>query len=392
MTRLDVNKLPVIAELPDPFLLADGSRVKTPADWPRRRAELLELIQAYEYGHLPPAPPRGAVKATLDPKYEPPARSGTNADPLPASVAATPLPPGATQEKYLLTVQASAMAKPVVFHVIVTAPAGKGPFPAIVNGDLCWGPVQNQTAAEVAARGYMLAQFDRTEIAADKAGPREGGLYAAYPGGDFSALAAWAWGYHRVIDYLLSRPDVDASKIVVTGHSRGGKATLLAGATDERIALTVPNNSGCGGAGSYRFQAPKSEDIGAIVKRFPHWFRADFGDFIGKVDRLPFDQHSVRALIAPRALLTCEATDDLWSNPQGTQQSYLAARTVFEFLGAGDKTSIHYRPGKHAQNFEDWQTLLDFADKLFFNKATQRKFGQLAYPQTPGAWSWTAPK
>src|SRR5207237_3161290 len=121
---------------------------------------------------------------------------------------------------------------------------------------------------------------------------------------------------------------------------------LLAGAMDGRIALTVPNNSGCGGAGCYRYQAEKSEDIAAITKSFPFWFVPRFQEFIGKVDRLPFDQHSVKALIAPRALLTNEALGDLWANPSGTQRTYLAATPVFDFLGARDKIGIYLRQGK----------------------------------------------
>jgi len=203
-----------------------------------------------------------------------------------------------------------------------------------------------------------------------------------YPQWDPACLAAWAWGYHRVIDYLLTQPYVDPGKIVVTGHSRGGKATLLAGAMDERIALTCPNGSGCGGAGCYRFQADKSEDIKAIVTRFPFWFHPRFAEFIGKVERIPFDQHEVRALVAPRALLSTEAQGDLWANPEGSQYSFLAAKQVYDFLGAPDKIGIHYRQGKHEQNLEDWTALLDFADHLFFNKTVDTKFDALAFPES----------
>ncbi len=160
---------------------------------------------------------------------------------------------------------------------------------------------------------------------------------------------------------------------------------------DERIALTVPNNSGCGGAGCYRLQAPKSEDIAAITKNFPYWFHPRFRDFIGRVDRLPFDQHSVKALVAPRALLTTEALGDLWANPQGTQQSHRAAREVFEFLGAADKMGLVYREGKHEQNHEDWLVLLDFADKVFFDKPATRDFVRGAFPDAPRGYAWSAP-
>jgi hypothetical protein len=387
--RLDPDQLPSIKELPDPFRFNDGSRVKSPQDWAKRRAELRELVQIYQYGHLPPVAP---VLATPAPDYQPPEPKPRPTAPSAAPPAPAPsLPAGTTQEKLLLTVTPPGSARSVAFHLLLAIPPGDGPFPAIVRGDLCWGPARPEIVAEVVGRGYILAEFDRTEIVPDKAGPRDSGAYLVWPEGNFSATAAWAWGYHRVIDHLLTRRQTDALKIVVTGHSRGGKTALLAGAMDDRIALTNPNNSGCGGAGCYRHQAPKSEDIGAILKNFPHWFQADFRQFIGKVDRLPIDQHSVKAVIAPRALLSTEALGDLWANPEGTQVTHLAAKEVFSFLGITDRIGIHFRPGGHEHNLYDWQTLLEFADRLFSGRPATREFDQPAFPEAPRIWSWSAP-
>jgi hypothetical protein len=97
-------------------------------------------------------------------------------------------------------------------------------------------------------------------------------LFAAYPDHPFGAVAAWAWGYHRAVDFLITQSEVDKSKIAITGHSRGGKGGHLAGATDERIAITAPNNSGTGGAASFRFQTAESESLRMITKSFPTWF------------------------------------------------------------------------------------------------------------------------
>ena len=406
--RTGVDRLPSVPELPDPFTFADGTKVATPADWPRRRDELKQLIQTYEYGHLPPMPSARDVRVTADPAYALPPAAGSNAGPRPAQGAATKpaapsapdYPGGTTVTKYLLTVGPEGtktkveaeQAKQVAFHLVLTVPPGKGPFPVVVRGDLCWGPVKPDIAAEIARRGYVLADFDRTEIVPDKKGEQDVGAYLVYPDGDFSATAAWAWGYARVIDYLVTRPEIDKDKIAVTGHSRGGKTTILAGLMDERVALTVPNNSGCGGAGCYRYQPADSEDIARITKNFPYWFQAKFPEFIGKVDRLPIDQHSVKAAFAPRALLTCEATGDRWANPEGSQITYSAAKVVYDWLGVGDKIAIHYRPGKHEQNADDWQTLLDFADRLFFKKSVKTEFNNLQYPEVPKPWSWAAPK
>jgi hypothetical protein len=260
-----------------------------------------------------------------------------------------------------------------------------------VKGDLCWGRIAPAIVDAAVRRGYLVAEFDRTEIAPDNADPSKG-VRPLYPQSDWSVVAAWAWGFHRTVDFLLTQPFVDKKRIAITGHSRGGKAALLAGALDERIALTAPNGSGCGGAGCFRVLGPKSEDIGAILNRFAYWFHPRFKDFVGHVDQIPFDQHSVRALVAPRALLSTEALGDLWANPSGTQASYLAGREVFKFLGASDRTGIHFREGKHEHNAEDWQALLDFADKQFFKKNVATKFDRLAFPDAPKAFHWTAPK
>ena len=357
-----VRRLPVIAELPDPFLGPDGKRIAARQHWRRQRMELLRRVLHYEYGDLPPAP--GNVIAGA---------------PRTRHVKAT----GATEHRLRLKM---GPGHEIAADLILAIPPGAGPFPAIIRGDLCWGRVKTDIAAAVARRGYILAEFNRVQIADDSA--REDGVYAAYSGNDCGRIAAWAWGFHRVVDYLHTLDIVDRTRIAVTGHSRGGKAALLAGATDERIALTAPNNSGCGGAGCFRLQAPGSEDIASITSEFPYWFHARFKQFVGKVRRLPFDQHTVKALVAPRALLSTEALGDLWANPLGSQQSHAAAREVFAFLGAAGRIGIRFRAGPHEHNADDWTALLDFADWQFCGK---NAFDRPAFPDAARGYSWVAP-
>jgi dienelactone hydrolase len=364
---LPVDQLPAIAELPDPFLRPDGSRVRTKEEWTHQRKGLLARVLHYEYGPLPAVPEKVSAQEVKTEEYEPRL---------------------AVEKQYLLKMGPKNAVQTNLFLTIPTLK--RGPFPVVITGDLGWGRVKPNIIRQVAERGYILAEFSRVEIAPDSA--EKAGVYSAYPDYQGGRLAAWAWGYHRVVDYLLTRDDVDKKHIAVTGHSRGGKTALLAGATDERIALTVPNNSGCGGAGCYRLQAEKSEDIAAITKNFPFWFAPHFTDFIGKIDRLPFDQHTVKALVAPRALLSTEALGDLWANPKGTQQTYTAAKEVFDFLGAGDRIGIVFREGKHEQNADDWNVLLDFADKQFLGKKIERRFDALAFPDAAKGYTWKAPQ
>jgi endo-1,4-beta-xylanase len=130
-----------------------------------------------------------------------------------------------------------------------------------------------------------------------------------------------------------------------------------------RTVSLLASHSGCAGSAPYRFIYSKSEQLHNIVNYAPHWFRADFKQFIGKVERLPVDQHLLLALVAPRALLQTEGTKDAWTNPEGAQLTHRAARKVYAFLKAEDKIGIRFRPVGHIPSIDD---LLDFADAVFF--------------------------
>lgn len=362
-----LDKLPANKELPNPFLFNDGTAVKSKEEWGKRRAEILEAVQFYQYGTLPPAPGNTRAVEIINHNF---------------------YTLGASHRQYRVTCGPESR---ISFTLDLLLPKGKGPFPVILRGDWCWGKLKDEIAEEVLKRGYIVADLNRCELAPDNKS-REAGIYTVWPDSDAGSVAAWAWGFHRAVDVLVGMEFVDKEKITVTGHSRGGKAALLAGATDTRVALTVPNNSGCGGAGSYKFQAAKSEAIENITKNFPFWFKPGFTEFIGHIDQLPIDQHYVKALCAPRALLSTEALGDLWANPEGTRQTHLAAKEVYKFLGVPERIGIFYREGKHEHNFEDWKVLLDFADELFFGKKSGREWDGNPFKESPKTFTWTAPQ
>ncbi len=369
--HVSIEQLPEIKELPDPFLKRDGSRISKRDEWKEQRKALLESVLRYEYGALPPVPRNVQAK----------------------EVAVKELEEGVGLERELLL--SMGPKRSITTRLFLSVPSGARKFPVIVVGDLGWGRVKPEIVLAVLRRGYAIAEFSRNEIASDDAQPT--GVFSAYPNYHGGRISAWAWGYHRVIDYLVTQSFVNSKCLVVTGHSRGGKAALLAGATDERIALTAPNNSGCGGAGCFRVvntdpTPTRGEDITAILKNFPFWFEPQFGEFIGKVAQLPFDQHTVKALIAPRALLSTEALGDHWANPHGTQLTYLAAKEVYAFFGVKNRIGIHFREGEHEHNLYDWETLLEFADMQFFNRRSSRSFLSLPFERQTQAFSWSAPQ
>jgi hypothetical protein len=340
--------------------------VKSKDEWARRRTEIQAAVLHYQYGTLPPAPTNTTAVEIISHNFK---------------------PFQAVHKQFKVT---TGPDNKLTFMIDLAVPPGKGPFPVIIRGDACWGKLDDTITAAIVKRGYILADFNRCEFAPDNKS-RETGMYTLYPDHDFAAVAAWAWGFARVVDVLEKLDYVDKTKIIATGHSRGGKAALLAGALDTRIALTAPNNSGCGGAGCYRFQAPKSEAIENITKSFPFWFTPRFREFIGQVDKLPIDQHSVKALVAPRALLTTEALGDLWANPQGTLQSHQAAKEVFKFLGVENNIGIFYREGGHAHRLDDFEVLMDFADVTLVGKKNDRNFNPNPFPEAAKAYSWSVP-
>jgi hypothetical protein len=355
-------------ELPNPFVFRDGMPVVCKDDWPMRRKELLDLCVDIEYGGMPPTPDSTALEIL--------------------HVSQIRWMPGA---QFLSCRVVCEGDKRFSFLMTLHIPAGAGPFPVVLTGDACWRYVTDKLAKEVVNRGMILAQFNRVEIAPDmNNSERDQGIYPIYPG-EYGALSAWAWGYHRCVDALQSLETADAGRIAIVGHSRGGKASLLAGATDERIALTSANGSGAGGAGCYRCQGPNSEHLSDSLRAFPYWYGPKLGDYLGRETELPFDQHYLKSAVAPRALLTTEALGDLWANPSGTWQTHLATREVYRFLGVESNLAIHYREGEHEHSEDDWQCFLDFMEWKLCGKPQPAGSGQSPFPEQPKDFSWRAP-
>lgn len=316
--------------------MRSGQRITGPGQWPERRREIIGQLLPLVYGEMPPAP----VSTRCACLHSALLRRLGGARLLSCRV--TPL----------------GMA-PFLLRLFV--PAGQGPVPVIVSGDGCWHYADDAALGAMLARGYAFAQFNRAEIAADP-GAAPSDLALPHAVAQYGTLASWAWAYHRVVDVLCTLAWIDAAAIAVVGHSRGGKAALLAGATDERIALTSANNSGAAGAGSWRHRGPGAETLADLLREYAYWFAPGLHAYAGREQELPFDQHLLKALVAPRALLTTEALQDHWANPQGSWQSHRAARCVFELLGADRRMGIVFRAGGHDHGLADWSSLLDFCD------------------------------
>jgi hypothetical protein len=394
-----VDKLPPQAQLPDPLVALDGSRIGTAGEWAaKRRPELKQLFQHYMYGRIPPKPERWGKDGAAF-------RDASFLD-----------------GKAILSEETLAFYGPDLaqrLRVLVVRPNKPGPIPIFVAMNFCgnhtvvadprvqlptsWlysscAGVENNRATDkgrggqadvwnvdlILARGYGLATFYSGDIDPDTPEFADGIEPAFWKPGqtgpgpdDAGAIAAWAWGYHRVVDYLLATADhqADPKRIMAVGHSRNGKTTLLAAAFDERIALAIPHQAGCGGTAPSRGKV--GESVKQINDRFPHWFCDEFTRFNEDPTRLPFDQHCLVALCAPRPVLFTNAIEDQWANPDGQFDVMKAAEPVYKLLNAGGldaptrpelnrlvTSSLGYfiRPGKHSMNRQDWQAFLDYAD------------------------------
>ena len=242
-------------------------------------------------------------------------------------------------------------------------------------------------AERIVSRGWAALAFHTGSVVPDNADGFDGHLQSLFlqPGetkspDSWATLAAWAWCGSRAMDWIETEPRIDARRVMVAGHSRGGKTALWCAAEDERFALAVSSCSGCGGAKLNRVHLPLSEHLEQIVKNFPHWFCGNYATFIGHDFDLPFDQHQLIGLIAPRLAYVSSASLDPWAGPYGEFLSARAASVAwraFSRMGIADGTQFpepdspifgdgvgyHLRAGIHTIAASDWDRWIDFAER-----------------------------
>ena len=399
-TRLfpDSSKLPSQPGLPDPLVMFNGKPVATRAGWFRnRRPELKALFQRYMYGTMPPRPKKMSFSVErVD--YD---LFGGKATMKQVTIA---LGPGTAPRIHLLLIIPSARkrAAPLFLGLnfcgnCAVIADSRVPLPQGWMPKSCTGCADNRATEagrgsqmdvwaieQSIDRGYAVASVYNGDIDPD-APDNTAGVRRYYRDTtpeehrgdyDWGTIAAWSWGLMRAVDYLVTDKDIDPRRIAVIGHSRNGKAALLTAAFDERIALAIPLQAGCGGTSPSRGKV--GESVRVINDHFPHWFNAEFKRFNAEPDHLPFDQHSLIALCAPRPVLLSNATEDSWANPLGQFEMLQAADRVYRFLGAqgleastmpepgrliDSNLGYYIRPGKHSMTTGDWKVFLDFADK-----------------------------
>ncbi len=407
----DETKIPPY-ELPDPLQFATGGAVATEADWrQRRRSEVLRLFEQHVYGKTPTdCPELDFVVVEQD---------------------AEALGGKAVRKQIEIRLGKNTSA-PRIKLLVYLPKNQRGPVPIFVglnfsgnqtvhtdpeieittnwtHGSAEEGIVEHRAQEEsrgvkasrwpietILSRGYGIATAHCGDLDPDFDDGFKNGIHPLFyrpgqsrPDADqWQTIGAWSWGLSRIMDYFQTDAQIDQNRTVVLGHSRLGKTALWAGAQDERFAIVISNNSGCGGAALSlrRF----GETVAAINQNFPHWFCDNFKKYNDSEQTLPVDQHMLIALIAPRPVYIASAAEDRWADPRGEFLAAKAASPVYRLLGTEGLPSdtlsnntlsnntlpennvpvhgtigYHIRSGKHDVTGYDWSRYLDFADRHF---------------------------
>ncbi len=320
----DFDALPRNNFLPDPLTFMNGRGVRTASDWTARRTEIRQQLEKWQVGSIPPkastfrttvqseTPGNGYVTRVVQIEYGPRPEATTTVD------------------------------------VTLTLPQGRGPFPVMIGG----------APSSLIRRGYIACSYTGS---VDK----PGSVAELYPGHDFASMGQVAFTVQTVVDHLLTVPEVDKSRIAITGYSRAGKMALIAAALDERIAAVVAGSTGVGGVTPWRLSGEygMGEGVESTTRSFPIWFHPRLRFFAGREDRLPVDGNLIAAMIAPRAILIQYGLNDEVTNTWSHEQVFYSARKVFSLLRQPDRIGLLRVPGFHGSN--DVEASLDWLDIQF---------------------------
>jgi hypothetical protein len=394
----DEAKVPAYS-LPDPLVGQDGRPITSVDDWTQsRRPEVLRLFEQHVFGR----PPEGTAQLHWKQRSETKDAVGGKAWRREVTVYLTPGESGPQMDLLIYTPVAATAPVPAFLgynfngnHAIETDPTLHITESWVRNNNDHGIDANRATEASrgseasrwdvpaIISRGYGLVTIYYGDVDPDFDDGFQNGVHATFgptglhrPGDAGGSIAAWAWGLSRALDVLEQDARIDARRVAVFGHSRLGKTSLWAGANDERFALVISNESGCGGAAlSKRWFG---ETVARINTSFPHWFCRNHRRYNDNESALPVDHHQLIALIAPRPVYVASAEEDRWADPRGEFLGLYHAGPVFRLLGREPLPSdmmpaanepvhtdvgYHVRSGPHDVTSYDWEQYLNFADR-----------------------------
>jgi hypothetical protein len=353
--------LKAVANLPDPLLMDSGTRITSRAEWRCRRAEISSHIQHWETG-TKPEPPSSLT---------------------------------ATYASNKLSVNVSANGNSVTLTATITLPSsGTAPYPVLIQMDGSGVPANIFTS-----RGVATMSFTSSQLAAQQPTRGSGTFWKLFPDNTAGAFIGWAWGVSRLIDGLQKTADqnkIDTKRIAVTGCSYAGKMALYAGAFDERIALVIPEESGGGGEAAWRVSASKTGTEDLEHAQGTGWYSASLQQFKNAdAPKLPFDQHELAAMVAPRAILTIGNSGIDYLSSEAGYVAMKAASELYKALGISDRIGFSIS-GNHAHcSFPSEQTndVAAFVDRFLGGKAAANTaVATSPYKTDLSKWiTWDAP-
>lgn len=382
--------------LPDVLLSGGGQKVKTIEQWEKqRKPEILEIFASQMYGRTP----QEKINVTYETLTENPNDMGGKAT--------------SKQVKFIFS-NGKKKIEAILLMYIPNKPKGKVPVfvgynfkgnhSTTLDTTIYYSPVFHLVKEpghpdwqrgvqmsrwcydKIIDRGYAIATMCYHDIFPDKKGLKDHSIVSLFSdynpnseaSDEWQAIGAWAWGSSRIVDYLETQDRIDLNKIAIMGHSRQGKAALWAGAQDTRFRVVISNDSGSGGAALSKREF--GETVAIVSSIQPPWFCPAFNRYRNNEANLPFDQHQLIALIAPRKVYVASAEEDLWADPKGEFLSAYHAGVVYKLYGLSpiesDKmpglhepvmndVGYHIRAGKHDVVDYDWECFMTFADKHF---------------------------
>ncbi len=370
--------------LPELLVTKDGKKVDSEEIWEKvRRLELLEMFAQEMYGPVPATSEKMSWKVVEEGEAVDGLASRKQIEIRPDG------PDGKRAFEMLLYVPNSAKKPVPVFvcfnflgnHTLSEDPAvhhatwasrDESGNEIVVTSEIERGNrVRRFPLETILKRGYALATVHYQAVY-----PDDVKAVGAPKGDETGAISHWSRGYSQVVDVLTKLPEINAKQIVFLGHSRLGKTSLWAGVNDMRAAIVISNDSGCGGAALDRREY--GETVGRINDAFPHWFCENFKKYGKAVNDLPFDQHELLALVAPRPVYVASASEDRWADPKGEFLALMYANPAYELYGlkgvqetewpgveqpVGEFNGYHMRDGKHDLLEYDWVQYMNFADK-----------------------------
>lgn len=358
----------IMSEFPELLVCLDGTSVTMEDQWGIRKKEIIDTLSREIYGYIPSSFGPTTGKKTYEEKK---CCSGH-----------------AHLEEIKITAKAEKGDYSFFIKIVLPTGVQKPPVFLVLNFRPDVYDMYIPTE-EIIDQGFGIAIIYYEDIVKDDDYDKkekhenewESGVARLFSrptdGTGFGKISLWAWGASRVMDYLLTRADIDHNHIAIIGHSRLGKAALWCAANDERFFCAISNCSGCGGASIERNHHEGAESVADII-RFDSWFCENYQCYADCPDNMPFDQHFLLAAIAPRLVAVGSANEDLWSDPANELLCCILASPVWSlfkqegYIGPGwddiiignsysdGNISYHLRDGIHYLGRADWLAYMDF--------------------------------